>query len=60
MVMAIVAVLGIATGVIISKGATATVLPVMLGVLIIFGFVWVGGFQVGAAFADWLEKRWYR
>lgn len=59
-VSVIVGVAGIATGVIATKGITAEVIPVIIAAAMLFGIVWIGGFQIGAAFADWLEKKWYR
>jgi VIT1/CCC1 family predicted Fe2+/Mn2+ transporter len=57
--MIIVGIVGIVTGAFIERGVTATVIPVILGAAVIFGVIWIGGFKLGAAFANFLKKRWY-
>ena len=59
-VMAVVGIVGIATGATIAKGFTFAVLPVILGASVVCGVIWAGGFQIGAAFAGWLESWLYK
>jgi len=51
---------GIAIGVISQMGFSLAVLSLIVGGLLLWGIVWGGGFQLGSAFADWLERRWNR
>lgn len=58
--MAVVTASGVAIGFVSQRGFTLEVLPLILGALLLWGVIWTGGFQLGAAFADWLEKRWHK
>lgn len=54
------AVCAIATGAIISGGISWALVPVVAIAALIWGGIWMAGFQVGHAFAVWLEKRLYK
>lgn len=57
-VLVVVGIAGVITGVVVERGFTLTVIPVIVGGVIIWAILWFGGFQLGGAFADWLERRW--
>lgn len=57
--MAMVGIAGVVTGVVAQRGLTLATVPVIVGGVLIWGLVWIGGFRLGSAFAEWLERRWH-
>jgi hypothetical protein len=55
--MAAIAASGIAIGFISQQGFSLAVLPLVIGGLLLWAIIWTGGFRLGEALADWLERR---
>lgn len=60
LLVGVLAICGIAAGAIISGGFSWALFPAVAVAALIWGGIWMAGFQVGHTFAVWLEKRLYK